>query len=125
MKPKNKIKRLRQKNPFMTMPEIASIVGVRKQYVHEVLTKAGLSTIIPSYRSGTYCKICNNNTKYKPLLCSKECRIKYYNLEVTCSFCNKKFLRNKRKLEYSYRMGYEYIHCSRRCYNRRRNQELV
>ena len=65
MKPKNKIKRLRQKNPFMTMPEIASIVGVKKQYVHEVLTKAGLSTIIPSYRSGTYCKICNNNTKYK------------------------------------------------------------
>ena len=125
MKPKNKIKRLRQKNPFMRMSEIAKIVNVKRHYVHEVLTKAGLSTIIPSYRSGTYCKICNNNTKYKTLLCSKECRIKYYKLEVTCSFCNKTFLRHKSRIKYSYGMGYQYIHCSMKCYRRRRNQELA
>ena len=125
MKPKNKIKRLRQKNPFMRMSEIAKIVNVKRHYVHEVLTKAGLSTIIPTYRKRTYCKICSSTTKYNTLFCSKECKTTYYQLEVTCSFCKKKFLRNKRKLQYSYQMGYQYIHCSMRCYRKRRNQELL
>ena len=125
MKIKNKIKRMREKDAFLRMSDIAKTLDVDPAYVYRVLTKAGLSTIIPSYRSGTYCKICNNNTKYKTLLCSKECRNKYYKLEVTCSFCNKTFLRHKSRIKYSYGMGYQYIHCSMKCYRRRRNQELA
>ena len=125
MKIKNHILRMREKDAFLKMSDIAKTLNVDPAYVYRVLTKAGLSTIIPSYRKRTYCIVCNTTTKYKTLLCSKECRIKYYNLEVTCSFCNKKFLRNKRKLKYSYEMGYKYIHCSMKCYRRRRNQDLA
>ena len=60
MKAKNKIVRLRHKNPLMSNAEIGRQVGVSRDYVGDILKKNGLVTKVPHKSYIKYCDICGN-----------------------------------------------------------------
>ena len=63
MRNKKKIIRLRTRQPLLTGSEISRKLNVSKQYVHQVLKKAGLNNRQPHYKKRIiFCKVCGNMT---------------------------------------------------------------
>ena len=58
MKPKNKIIRLRERNPLLPSNQIAKAVGVSRQWVSYVLNRAGLVTAAPRQKAISTCMKC-------------------------------------------------------------------
>ena len=48
MKNKNRVVRLKERNPFMPTAQIASLVGTTRQNVHNMLSRRGYITKAPS-----------------------------------------------------------------------------
>ena len=118
MKPKNKIIRLRERNPLLPSNQIAKAVGVSRQWVSYVLNRAGLVTAAPRQKAISTCMKCGCNHTTKKRFCSKDCYYEYYNIKVECSFCHVKFRRKRYIIDRGVRDGYTNIYCSRRCYYR-------
>ena len=125
MKPKNMILRLRTKNPLMNSVEIAKKIGVSKQYVHSILKKNDLVTNVPKPKKHVQvCLNCDIIHIDKRRFCSDDCRFKYTNILVECSFCHVQFYRKRQVLKRNYGYGYKQIYCSHSCMYRGRSDGL-
>ena len=118
MKPKNKIIRLRKRNPLLPSNQIAKAVGVSRQWVSYVLKRAGLITETPRQKPIYTCWKCGGNHIFNRRFCSDDCYYEYYNIIVECSFCHVQFRRKRYVIDRGTRDGYNNIYCSRRCYYR-------
>ena len=118
MKPKNKIVRLRKKFPLLPSNQIAKQVGGSRQYVSTVLQKRDLPTSAPKNKKLKECLFCKELHSKKQRFCSSECRFKYNQIEVTCTFCHIQFYRARHVIDNRVRAGYNRIYCSRKCYYR-------
>ena len=118
MKAKNRIVRLRHKNPLMSNAEIGRQVGVSRDYVGDILKKNGLVTKVPRTPHIKYCDICGNPRANKRLtpVCSPRCRFLYFRVRVTCSYCKVDFYLKRGEVAQRYRRGYNNIHCSKKCF---------
>ena len=119
MDTKQEIIRLRQYNPLMNGSEIARKVGVCKQYVSKVLKAEGLTNSVPRQRKlPRQCDLCGYPLPKRQRFCSAICRDTYLYLTVTCSFCHTSFIRRRSDIALGQRRGYNYIYCSRMCFNK-------
>jgi len=122
MKPKNRIVRLRTRNPLMRPIDIARRVGVSKQYVHTTLQKADLPTAAPFAKRVIYCPVCTKIVPTRGKVCPGKCQYEYYNIIVTCSFCRFKFIMKRYEIVNRNRRGYNNIYCGRTCFYRARRE---
>jgi len=118
VKPKNKIIRLRTKQPLLPSNQIAKAVGVSRQWVSYVLKRAGLISEAPRQKPIRTCWQCGGNHTLKKRFCSDNCYYEYYNIRVECAFCHVQFRRKRYIIDRGVRDGYTNIYCSRRCYYR-------
>ena len=118
MKPKNKILRLRKKFPLLPSNQIAQQVGVSRQYVSTILQKNELSTSTPRIKKLKECLRCRELHSNRQRFCSSDCRFKYNQIWVTCSFCHVEFYRARHVIDNRQRAGYNKIYCGRQCYYR-------
>lgn len=125
MKAKNKIVRLRKRNPLLPSNQIAKDVGVSRQYVSTVLQKHELPTAAPRIKKLKECLKCKELHSRKQRFCSSECRFKYTHINVTCSFCHLDFYRIRHVIDNRTRAGYNRIFCSRACYYRGQRDGLT
>jgi len=134
---KTKVIRYKTKNPFMRTSEIAKKMGYTRSYVHKVLKENGLFTKIPSGLKSryVYCVECKdlvmtikrknryNEKKAKKTFCSKACKISYYNIELTCSYCKEHFLRLKSVVIQGYVNDSYHVYCNLMCMNKDKRKE--
>ena len=127
MKFKNKVVRLRKKNPFMRVSEIAKELGATKQRVWAVLHRRGLDTNPPRLRPTLYCVVCNNailsRTKKRPL-CSKECSAKNRRIKLACDYCTSTIYRLKSEVRRSQALKYQHAFCNNQCYNKYKREQI-
>lgn len=80
--------RSRRENPCATLKDIGVINGVTKEYIRQVLQKAGHPTV--AYRQHYLCIECGKDigtrTK-KRLYCNRQCRSNYAHVQIACSQC--------------------------------------
>lgn len=122
MRAKNRIIRLRHKNPLMSNAEIGRQIGVSRDYVGDILKKNGLVTRVPHKPYVKYCDICGNpRAKQRRIpVCSSRCRFLYFRIRVTCSYCKIDFYLKRGEVVQRYRRGYNNIYCSQKCHTRKR-----
>ena len=125
MKAKNRIVRLRNKYPLMSNAEIGRQIGVSRDYVGDILKKNGLVTRVPHKAYVEYCDICGNpRSKGRRIpVCSPRCRFFYFRIRVTCSYCKVDFYLKRGEIAQRYRRGYNNIHCSQKCFIRKRHED--
>ena len=115
---RDKILQLRQENPLMTSVEIGNEVRVSKQYVHKILKTHGMHTYSPHAkrkRERRQCENCGALLHPRYRFCSKECRLNYCYITLTCSFCKVSFPRLRGHIVQGYKLGYKTIFCSVPC----------
>ena len=122
MRPKNRIVRLRKRNPLLRPVDIARQVGVSRQYVHTTLKKADLPTSAPPKKRFNHCLVCNEIVPTRARICPGKCHYEYYNHVVTCDYCRFKFIMKRYQIVNRHRRGYNNIYCGRRCYYRSRRE---
>ena len=126
-----KIKTIRFKirNPFMRTSEIAKRMGYTRQYVNRVLKENGIQTKIPSGLKSrhVYCVNCKdlvmtikrknryNERKAKKTFCSDTCKTNYYNIELSCSYCENPVIKLRSQIKQAYRLGSKKIYCRKIC----------
>ena len=109
---------LKESQPYLTLPAIATKLGVTNQRIFRILKDAGLPTKgLYQRKKLIYCPICNNPTPNKQKVCPGKCKEDIKFILVDCEFCHLKFRRKKRIIKDSYRRGYLHIFCSKSCYN--------
>ena len=128
MKFKNKVVRLRKKNPFMRVSEIATELGATKQRVWAILNRRGLDTNPPRLKPVLYCVVCNiailNRQKKRPL-CSKECATRHRYIKVSCDYCNSTIYRLKSEVRRAAELKYRHAFCNNQCYNKYRKEQYI
>ena len=118
MKVRNKIVRLRKQQPLLTGSEIIRKIGISRQYVSKILKQEGLHNTQPTYKNKVVtCKVCGRSTPKGQQLCpTGDCKDKYYNIGVTCSFCKVSFVLKRGHIVQRYNRGLKHIYCSSTCY---------
>jgi len=124
MKAKNKVVRLRERNPFMSTAEIARKVGITRQYAREVLLKNNLQTKVPKPKRVVYCKVCRDVTTDRGGIHNGECRFKWNRIKLTCSFCRIPFYRSRKRVFQGYRLKLKNVYCTQTCYQTFRKQNV-
>jgi predicted nucleic acid-binding Zn ribbon protein len=128
MKFKNKVVRLRKKNPFMRVSEIAVELGASKQRVWSILKRRGLDTNPPRLRPVLYCVVCNSaildKWKRRPI-CSKNCSEKNRRIKLSCDYCTSTIYRLKSEVRRAKDLKYEHAFCNNRCYNKYKKEQYV
>ena len=112
----NRVKELRMFNPFMTMSDIARLVGISRQRVFQILQQEGLPTrhFIRQINKYQYkCLECGKISANK--FCSEECQKQWQQIPVVCTRCGKLFSRDVHKFLAAYRDHGDTIFCSRNC----------
>jgi len=127
MKAKTRLIKLRKENPLLTGSAIGRMIGLSRQYVSRILQQEGLHNVQPTYkRKVVLCKICGKRTPRGQMLCPVgECKDLYYNVEVTCSFCQYKFILKRGQINQQWRIGSKNIYCSRACVNKGRRDGII
>ena len=105
---------MRRRNPDMHGTDISNAIGCSKQYVQQVLKKAGLSTR-RLLNKDAICANCGGQKSPKANLCMNCARPRYV---VTCSFCGNTwdepgYLVRSRTPARGYTKGNRY--CNREC----------
>ena len=116
---RQRVKELRVTNPFMTMAEIARVVGITRQRVFQVLQEEGLPTkhlVRPVKKYQYSCLVCGKISTNK--FCSNECQKQWQQIPIVCTRCGKLFFRNVHKFLANYRDHSDAIFCSRKCQSR-------
>lgn len=118
MRTDKKIIRLRTRNPLLTGTEIASKIGVTRQYVSQILKQNGLNNKQPHYKKKVaVCRVCQTITKNNKKFCSNSvCRQQYYHIPVECAFCHYQFTLERGQIVQRYNRGMKNIYCSHSCY---------
>jgi len=128
MKFKNKVVRLRKKNPFMRVSEIAAKLGASKQRVWSILKRRGLDTNPPRLRPVLYCVVCNSaildKWKRRPI-CSKECSEKNRRIKLSCDYCNSTIYRLKSEVRRAHELKYQHAFCNNQCYNKYKKEQYI
>ena len=113
---RERVCQLRFNDIYMTMSEIARLVGISRQRVFQILQENGLPTKhlvrqINKYRYN--CPVCGKISINK--FCSDECKKQWQQIPVVCTKCGKLFFRDIHKFLYNYRDHNETIFCGRNC----------
>tara|TARA_R100001015_G_C4599396_1_gene154421 strand:- start:474 stop:908 length:435 start_codon:yes stop_codon:yes gene_type:complete len=126
---KTKVIRFKTKNPFMRTSEIAKKMGYTRSYVHKVLKQHEMNTRIPSLLRSrpVYCVQCKKLAKiikrgYRydakkatKTFCSTTCRTNYYEIELTCIYCEEPFIKLRSQIKQAYKSGSKGIFCRKIC----------
>ena len=111
--------RLRELNPCWTGVQIGQRVGLTRQRVDQILTKAKLQN--KAWRSMIACEVCDKPTPATygngnpRRWCSKECRRISKALKVSCSQCGELFDLPEYLLIVKVKRGYQHLFCSNLC----------
>jgi len=123
MKPKNKVVRLRERNPFMSTAEIAKQVGITRQYAREVLLKNNLQTNPPKPKRVVYCKVCTEITIDRGGIHKGNCSFKWKFKRLECSWCSVPFYRTRKRIKHGYELKLKNVYCSQQCYQDKRKDD--
>ena len=117
---KKSIIQLRKRKPLLTGSEIGRKIGVSRQYVSNILKEEGLHNKQPTYKKiVVLCKICEKATPRGQRVCpTRECKDKYYNVDVTCTFCQYPFKMKRGHIIQRHKRGLKHIYCSQSCYSK-------
>ena len=112
----NRVKELRVSNLFMTMSEIARLVGISRQRVFQILQEEGLPTkhlVRPVNKYQYNCLVCGKISTNK--FCSNECQKQWRQIPIVCTRCGRIFFRSATQLLHNYRTHYRNLFCSKYC----------
>jgi len=125
MKTPDKIMRYRKKHPDYTLKQLARRYKVSVPYVWKTLKDQYINPTSFKFAYPNYCKICsfeiNNRSK---LICSKECRDKYYYMDILCDVCLTPIKILKSKYWWKVGHGQRRFYHNRRCYYLGRQEKL-
>jgi len=113
---RQRVKELRVTNHFMTMAEIARVVGITRQRVFQVLQEEGLPTkhlVRPVKKYQYNCLVCGKISTNK--FCSKECEKQWRQIPIVCTKCGRIFFRSTTQLLHNYRTHNRSLFCSKDC----------
>ena len=116
---RKRVRELRLTDMFMTMAEIARIVGVSRQRVFQILQEEGLPTKHLVRQSNKYrysCLVCGKISTHK--FCSDKCKEQWQQIPVVCTRCGRLFFRNVHQFLANYRDHSDTVFCSRNCQSR-------
>ena len=116
---RERVCQLRFNDMFMTMAEIARIVGVSRQRVFQILQEEGLPTKHLVRQSNKYrysCLVCGKISTHK--FCSDKCKEQWQQIPVVCTRCGRLFFRNVHQFLANYRDHSDTVFCSRNCQSR-------
>ena len=107
---------LRKQDSRLTLQQIGVMVGVTRERVRQLLSKAGLQTKACRPRRQRFCEVCNSLCPgRRKVYCSDECWHRAHWVWVECSACKRlKEVRKSYILRHAKR-GYEHFFCSKRC----------
>src|SRR5271157_2402425 len=110
---RSRVRDLSSANFFMKMSEIAKMVGISRQRVHQILREEGLPTKQHIKKCQYKCPVCGviSNRKF----CSYECKKKWLYIPVICSECGNIFIRSRRKFMNSYPHHSSVLFCCKKC----------
>ena len=92
---------LKESQPYLTLPAIATKLGVTKQRIFRILKDAGLPTKgLYQRKKLIYCPICNSPTPNKQKVCPGECKQELSLIRINYTY--KKYI-------YTYNTLYKYI----------------
>ena len=116
-KDKRRIALTRVEKHFATLREIGENFGVSRQYVHRVLTHAGVPTMRAKMQRYTVCKVCDQKVE-KSLAKTHigKCHGEYYFISVHCHNCNASWSMRRGVFKQKLQRGDRHIYCSRECY---------
>ena len=112
MKNKDRVVRLKERNPFMPTSKIAAVVGTSRQNAHNILSRRGYITKVPRIRPVSRCRICGEQVQNARRWHSEECKFEFQYLQVTCSWCNIKFYRHRDAIMRGHKEGYKGLYCT-------------
>jgi hypothetical protein len=107
---KSKIISLRLHHPCLPSAQIAERVGASRQYINQVLQRAGVvthHTFIPK----KYCPDCGVEIHYSSTRC-QTCYEKCHDISIVCDECGTLFTRKRCYVIYH---RHEHFFCSRHC----------
>ena len=116
MKNKNRVVRLKERDPFMSTSKIASLVGT---------TRRGYITKAPRLRPIPRCKICGEQVQDARKWHSEECKFAFKYLQVTCSWCRIRFYRHRDAIMRGHKEGYQGIYCTQEHFHTARRNKGV
>ena len=125
MKNKNRVVRLKERNPFMSTSKIASLIGTTRQNVHNMLSRRGYITKAPRLRPIPRCKICGEQVQDARKWHSEECKFAFKYLQVTCSWCRIRFYRHRDAIMRGHKERYEGIYCTQEHFHTARRNKGV
>ena len=103
-------------NLFMTMSDIARLVGISRQRVCQILQQEGLPTRHLIRQTNKYqynCLLCGKISTNK--FCSEECQKLWRQIPVVCTRCGKLFFREVHQFLANYRDHGDTVFCGRNC----------
>ena len=107
---------LRRQYPCLTLQRIADELGYSREYVRQILAKAGMPT---RHYDGRHCPVCDKALhRLQQETCSRACYHRYHWVLVACDYCGMLFERRLSQIiahgkNRKYKDG---MYCGRPCY---------
>lgn len=105
---------MRRKNPCATMAEIGARVGVSRQRVSLILTRAGLPTRAVHPKKSWECPVCGRVTEHR--FCSDACLRAWHRVPLICDNCGKVYYRLRSTVTKAVANSRRHSFCSQRCH---------